>query len=155
MLKLILLNENFHPGFLISAQFLPFPSCPLSQACYHPEISGLCGYKGLPTNLLAGAKLLCFLFPFVDVWAECKSCAAEGTSTRASLAKPVWGASSHQAGWEIMLCVEGLCVQSVSWGELGYVSVLGCISHGGSWLPCYEKWKCRQRVIDNSPRLSS
>jgi len=41
MLKLILANDNIHPGSLISAQFLPFTSCPWSQSYYHPEVSGL------------------------------------------------------------------------------------------------------------------
>lgn len=60
VLKLILLNENFQPGSLISARFPLFPSCPISQACYHFEISGLCGYNGLPSKPAGWCKTCIF-----------------------------------------------------------------------------------------------
>lgn len=60
MLTLILVNESFHPGSLISAQFPPIPSCLLSQAHYHPEICGLCAYNGLSSNPAGWCKTCIF-----------------------------------------------------------------------------------------------
>lgn len=97
MLKLILLNENFHSGSLISHDFLFFFLAPYLKPIITLKSVDYVVTMVCQANLLAGAKPVFSFFLSVDVWSGCKSCAAEVTSG-ASLAEPVWAAASYQAG---------------------------------------------------------